>query len=151
MKVNANENPSRSNISCAINLINQALVSWVIKYVFDTKMYALKLKPHINADTIILKGISDSEYAGDQETRIGVYGYIIYYCKALISWKSKSRRSVTLSSAEAEYYACYEAAKEQVFVQNLIMNYHYQYSYMLIAQVQSIWQIVIALVNKQSI
>jgi hypothetical protein len=41
------------------------------------KMYALKLKQHMNADTIILKGISDSEYAGDGETRISFYGYMI--------------------------------------------------------------------------
>lgn len=93
----------------------------VIKYVFDTKMYALKLKPNTN-DKIILKGISDSEYAGDRETRISVYGYVIYYCGAPISWKSKSGRSVTLSSTEAEYYACSEAAKELVFVQNLIKS-----------------------------
>jgi hypothetical protein len=58
----------------------------VIKYVFDTKIYGLKLRPNMNADTIILKGISDSEYAGDRETRISVYGNMIYYCGAPISW-----------------------------------------------------------------
>jgi hypothetical protein len=93
----------------------------VIKYVFDTKTYALKLKPN-KEDKVILKGISDSEYAGDRETRISVYGYIVYYCGAPISWKSKAGRSVTLSSTEAEYYACSEAAKELVFVQNLIKS-----------------------------
>jgi hypothetical protein len=60
----------------------------IIKYVFDTKMRSLKLKPYGKIET--LKGVSDSEFAGDQETRKSVYGYVAYYCGALISWKSKS-------------------------------------------------------------
>jgi putative heme iron utilization protein len=35
----------------------------IIKYVFDTKMHSLKLKPYGKIAT--LKGISDSEFAGD--------------------------------------------------------------------------------------
>jgi hypothetical protein len=72
--------------------------------------------------TATLKGISDSEFAGDRETRKRFYGYVTYYCGALISWKSKSGNSVTLSSTEAEYYASSEAAKELQFIQNLIIS-----------------------------
>ena len=59
-----------------------------------------------------LRGISDSEFAGDRETRKSVYGYVTYYCGAPISWKSKSGDSVTLSSTEAANYASSETAKE---------------------------------------
>jgi hypothetical protein len=43
-----------------------------------------------------------------------------FFCGAPISWKSKSNKSVTLSSTEAEYYASSEAAKELVFIKNII-------------------------------
>jgi hypothetical protein len=69
-----------------------------------------------------LKGFSDSEFAGDRNNRISVYGYVVYYCGAPISWKSKSGKSVTLSSTEAEYYAVSEAAKELVFVNNILRS-----------------------------
>jgi hypothetical protein len=94
----------------------------VIKFVFDTKDYALKLKPKMINRKFELKGVSDSEYAGDRDTRISVYGYVVYFCGAPISWKSKAGKSVTLSSTEAEYYACSETAKELVFVNNLLKS-----------------------------
>jgi hypothetical protein len=92
----------------------------IIKCVFDTKQYSLKLKPYGKIAT--LTGISDSEFAGDQETRKRVYGYFVYYCGALISWKSKSGNSVTLSSTEAEYYAGSETAKELQFIHHLVSS-----------------------------
>ena len=67
-----------------------------------------------------MEGISDSEYAGDKDSRISVYGYILYFCGAPIAWKSKAGKSVTLSSTEAEYVASSEIAKEAIFVKNLL-------------------------------
>jgi hypothetical protein len=67
-----------------------------------------------------LERISDSEYAGDPDTRVSVYGYVLYFCGAPIAWKSKAVNSVTLSSTEAEYYAASEIAKEVVFAKKLL-------------------------------
>ena len=92
----------------------------IIKYVLDTRSYSLRLKPL--KGNITLRGVSDSEFAGDRETRKSVYGYITYYCGAPISWKSKSGNSVTLSSTEAEYYASSETAKELLFIYNLVIS-----------------------------
>ena len=95
----------------------------LIKFVLDTKTYALRLKPTcVGNGTVSLRGISDSEFAGDRETRKSVYGYVTYYCGAPISWKSKSGDSVTLSSTEAEYYASSETAKELLFIYNLVIS-----------------------------
>ena len=77
------------------------------------------MKPNAN-DPVQLVAYSDSEYGGDRDTRISVYGYKIYMNGALISWKSKSGKSVTLSSTEAEYFACSEATKELMFVKNVL-------------------------------
>jgi hypothetical protein len=73
----------------------------IIKYVFDTNQYTLKLKPYMG--TVTLKAISDSEFAGDRETRKSVYCFVTYYCVALIAWKSKSGNSITLSSTEGKF------------------------------------------------
>ena len=91
----------------------------VIKYVLSTENYGLKIKPTLK-ENFYMEGISDSEYAGDKDTRISVYGYILYFCGAPIAWKSKGGKSVTLSSTEVEYVASSEIAKEAIFVKNLL-------------------------------
>jgi hypothetical protein len=97
----------------------QAMVR-TIKYVLDTAHHGLKLKPNKRSGLFYLEGISDSEYAGDKDTRISVYGYQLYFCGAPISWKSKSGKSVTLSSTEAEYFATSEVAKEAIFAKQVV-------------------------------
>jgi hypothetical protein len=79
-----------------------------IKYVITTEYLALKLKPNTTESFFRMDGISDSEYGADEETRISVFGYEVYYCEALIAWISKVSRNVTLSSTEAEYVAISE-------------------------------------------
>jgi hypothetical protein len=69
----------------------------------------------LNDDGFCLEGISDSEYAGHPDTRISLYGYVLYFCGAPIEWKSKAGKSVTLSSTEAEHYATSGIAKEVIF------------------------------------
>jgi hypothetical protein len=71
-----------------------------IKYVLDTRMYALRM--------FHLEGFSDSDYVGDCETRFSGHGYIVSICGAPISWNSKSSKIVTLSSTKAEYFAASE-------------------------------------------
>jgi hypothetical protein len=70
-----------------------------IKFVLDTRLYALRLSPFTKKDgSLFLHGYSDSEFAGDRETRKSVFGFITFLCGAPISWKSKACHSVTLSS-----------------------------------------------------
>jgi hypothetical protein len=83
-------------------------------------MYGLKIQPKLHKDGFYLEGISDSEYAGDKESRISVYGYILYFCGAPIAWKSKAGKCVTLSSTEAEYVAVSEVAKEILFAKQVL-------------------------------
>ena len=66
--------------------------------------------------------LSDSDLAGDKETRISVAGYILYLMEVPISWKSKSQKSVILSSNEAEFMAMSEAAKEVKFVYQVLKS-----------------------------
>jgi len=77
----------------------------VIKFVLQTSELRLKVWPvqdDSNKQTWKLKALSDSNFANDADTRISVYGYIVYYCGVPVSWKGKGMRSVVLSTTEAE-------------------------------------------------
>ncbi len=63
---------------------------------------------------------SDSEFAGDTETRKSVNGFIIYLCGVAISWRSKRQKSVALSSTEAECIAILEVAMEILYVVGIL-------------------------------
>ena len=92
----------------------------VTKFVLDTKHIGLKIEPNIEDGMWHLKMLSDSDFAGDKETRISVTGYILYFCGVPIAWKSKGQKNITLSSSEAEYVACSEAVKEVQFVKQVV-------------------------------
>ena len=61
-------------------------------------------------------------FASDKETRISVYGYIVFFCGIPIAWKSKSMKSVVLSTTEVEYVAVSEVVKEIKFLYQLLMS-----------------------------
>ena len=75
-----------------------------MKYVVETKKCFLyyKVDTDKNEEKWEIKGFSDSNYAGDKESRISVTGYCIYVNGCHVSWESKGQRSMTLSSTEAE-------------------------------------------------
>ena len=50
-------------------------------------------------------GYSNSDYAGDKETRVSVGGLCAFVMGCLISWKSGGQKNVTLSLTKAEYVA----------------------------------------------
>ena len=56
------------------------------------------------------------KFVNDKETRISVYGYILFFCGVPIAWKSKSMKSVVLSTTEAEYVTVSEVVKEIKFL-----------------------------------
>ena len=92
----------------------------VIKYVLDTKMYGLKLEPEREKEMWKLIAYTDSDWAGDKETRISVSGYILYFVGVPIAWRSKAQTNVTLSSSEAEYVSLSECVRDVRFVMQLL-------------------------------
>ncbi len=63
---------------------------------------------------------SESDYAGDSDSRRGVSEFVLYVCGVSISWRSKAQHSVALSSSEAEWVAASEAVKAVMFVLQLL-------------------------------
>jgi hypothetical protein len=54
----------------------------------------------------------DADFAADLDTRRSHTGYVIMMNGGPISWKSVKKKSVSLSTAESEWYAVSEAGKE---------------------------------------
>jgi hypothetical protein len=82
-----------------------------IKYVLDTENYAFKIKLNKKDEVFTLGSVSDSDFGGDKDTRISVYGSLLFFCGGLMAWKSKARKNATLSSTEAEYFGTSELAR----------------------------------------
>ena len=69
-----------------------------------------------------LEALSDSDFANDKDTRYSVYGYIIYFCGVPVACKSKSMKSVVLSTTDAEYVAVSEVVKEIKFLYQMLRS-----------------------------
>ena len=76
------------------------------------KTLGLRMVPIFKDDISKLEALSDSDFANDKDTRYSVYGYIIYFCDIPVVWKSKSMKSVVLSTTDTEYVAVSEVVKE---------------------------------------
>ena len=111
----------------------------IIKYVLDTKDMGLKMEPTSHQDgPWELICFSDSDYAGDADTRRSVSGYILYVRGVPIAWRSKAQRSVTLSSTEAEWVALSEAVKEIIFVLQLLESLEIKVELPIIVRVDNV-------------
>ena len=117
----------------------------MIKYVLETKEKGLKMRPNRNIkDLFTVLEYCDSDYATDRDTRKSVTGYIIYLNGVPISWRSRSQRAVTLSTAESEYYAISEICSEIIFVKNMLEFLELKIEYPIIIRVDNIGAIYLA-------
>ena len=69
-----------------------------------------------------LVGYTDSDWAGDKDTRRSTLGYIFTLYGGAISWKSSKQSLVATSSTEAEYIACSDGAKEALWLRRLMLE-----------------------------
>ena len=94
-----------------------------IKYVITTEDLGLT---YDSGTLINFKGLwkieaySDSDFAGDRDTRLSVTGFSVFIGNCLVSWKSRSPKTVTLSSTEAEYVAVSEVCMEILFIKQIL-------------------------------
>lgn len=67
-----------------------------------------------------LTGFTDSDWAGDRETRRSTSGYVFNLGSGAISWSSKRQSSTALLSCEAEYIGQTQATKEAIWLRRLL-------------------------------
>ena len=94
----------------------------VIRHVLSTKGYGLRFELRKDITKWALKALSDSDCASDKETRISVFGYIIYFCGIPTTWRSKGMKSVVLSTTEAEFTTLSKVVKELKFIVQLLQT-----------------------------
>ena len=92
----------------------------VIKHVLDTKNLGLKIEHMRNSNKpweIVY--FCNCNCAGDQVQRISISGFMLCVLGIPVC-QSKSQKSVSLSSSEAEYIALFEVVKEVMFMIQLL-------------------------------
>ncbi len=68
----------------------------------------------------VLTGFSDADFAENVENRKSTTGLCFMLNGAVISWASKRQSTVASSTAEAEYTALFSAAKETMYLRQLL-------------------------------
>ncbi|XP_072066584.1 secreted RxLR effector protein 161-like [Arachis hypogaea] len=73
-----------------------------------------------NTNEVNLVGYTDSDWAGDIETRKSTSGFVFHLGSGAISWSSKKQPVVALSTAEAEYIAAASCATQAVWLRRIL-------------------------------
>ncbi|XP_068319219.1 uncharacterized mitochondrial protein AtMg00810-like [Pyrus communis] len=95
-------------------------VKRILRYLKATHNHGLLYKPR-NAR---LFAFFYADYAGNPDTRHSTCGYCIYLGPNLVSWSSKKQKTVSRSSAEAEYRQLSYTAAELSWLQSLFKDLH---------------------------
>ena len=87
----------------------------VINFNLAMKTLELRIVPTFKDGIWKLEALNISDFANAKDTRYSVYGYIIFFCGVPVEWKSKSMKSVVLSTTDIEDVAASEVVKEIQF------------------------------------
>ncbi|XP_062005915.1 uncharacterized mitochondrial protein AtMg00810-like [Rosa rugosa] len=93
----------------------------IVKYLKASPGQGLLLSSN---NDLSLKAFCDSDWAGCPITRRSTTGYCVFLGDSLISWRTKRQKTVSLSSAEAEYRAMAGTCCELTWLQYLFTDLH---------------------------
>ena len=98
-------------------------VKRVYRYVKGTQNMGIlyDAKSETSPDSPIV-GYCDSDWAGCNESRKSTEAYVFLLTGGAISWRSKKQSIVALSSCEAEYISACTAAKEAIWLSNVLQT-----------------------------
>ena len=91
-------------------------VKRILAYLQGTSTFGIRFGG-VKSDLI---GFSDSDYAGDVDTRQSTSGFVFMLHGGPVAWSSQRQSCVALSTTEAEFIAACEATKEGVWLQRLV-------------------------------
>ncbi len=67
-----------------------------------------------------LLGYCDADFAGDTVSRKSCSGYVIKLNHALITWVSRTHKTISTSTTEAEWTALYEGVRHGEHIRGLL-------------------------------
>lgn len=118
---------SRPDISFAVNIVSRYInnpnqshvnaVKRIIRYLIKTKNVCIKYTGFTE-----LIGFSDADYGSDLDCRRSNTGYVFMMNNGPVTWCSRKQNTVALSTTESEYMAAAEAAKELLWLQQLLVD-----------------------------
>jgi len=121
---------TRPDISFAVGYVSRfmeaptaehlAAVKRILRYLAGTLSYGLQYKKEEEKKNMKLVGYTDSDMAGDIDTRKSTSGCIFFLGSCPISWYSLKQRVVALSSCEAEYIVATSAACQGIWLSRLL-------------------------------
>jgi hypothetical protein len=98
--------------------LHWAAVKRILRYLKGT----LDMKLCLGGNDINMRGYCDADWGGDLDTRRSTTGYVFFIGDGAISWNSKRQPTVALSTTEAEYMATTQAAKEAIWLRQLMAD-----------------------------
>src|SRR6266851_10157548 len=98
---------------------HQHTLEWVFRYLRATSNQQLIFKQGTLSGSTLF-GYTDVDWASDVNDRKSTSSYTFKLAGAAVSWSSKKQTSVTLSSTEVEYISEAHAAKEAVWLRQLL-------------------------------
>jgi hypothetical protein len=120
---------TRPDIACAVGTcarymtkpgpLHWQAVKKIFRYLQKTKDLGLTFDMS-GDDDYILVGHSDSDWAANRDNRRSTTGYLFRVWRAVVSWKTKLQPTVATSSTEAEYMAASAAAREALWLRQLL-------------------------------
>ncbi|XP_019089217.1 PREDICTED: uncharacterized protein LOC109128013 [Camelina sativa] len=94
-----------------------ATLKQILRYLQGTRSYGLVYKRGQNTRLI---GFSDSSHNVDEDDGRSTGGHVFYLNECPITWCSQKLDTVALSSCEAEFVAVTEAAKQAIWLQEVL-------------------------------
>jgi hypothetical protein len=115
-----NSNPGESHVKAS---------KQVLRYLKGTPNQGIRFTKSADFDgKIKITSYVDSDWAGCVDTRRSTMGYIVHVANGPVSWKSKTIKTLALSSCEAEFVALSEVCRELMwmcrFLDELGIDYH---------------------------
>jgi hypothetical protein len=91
----------------------------ILAYLGSTMELGLSLGGRRNQD---VRAFVDSDFAGDEISRLSTTGNLIFVGDSLISWASKRQKLIATSSTEAEFLAVFYSLRDVQFISQLIIS-----------------------------
>ena len=91
-------------------------VKWILRYLRGTST----LKLCFGSNEPLLIGYTDSDLAGDIDSRKSTSGYLITFAGGAVAWQSRLQKCIALSTTEAEFIAATEACKELLWMKKFV-------------------------------
>ena len=117
---------TRPDITHAVGVVSRFLtnpgkehweaVKWILRYLRGTSKVCLCF----GSGKPMLDGYTDSDMAGDVDSRKSISGFMMTFARGAVSWQSKLQKCVALSTTEAEYIDITEGCKEALWMRKFL-------------------------------